>query len=115
MPALRQPVRRRRSWIIWTAAAALAAAAVADWLRPPREQFSVRAYEWAVIAPYQCLVRPLTSSVIRCSFRPTCSRYSMEAVRAYGFPRGAWMTTKRLFRCMPWVKPGARDPVPPPP
>ncbi len=32
---------------------------------------------------------------------------------AHGFPKGLWLTTVRLFRCMPWVPAGTRDPVPP--
>ena len=52
------------------------------------------------------------STFVRCRYQPTCSQYSTEAVRAHGFPKGIWLTTKRLFRCMPWVPLGTRDPVP---
>ncbi|MBA2743068.1 MAG: membrane protein insertion efficiency factor YidD [Chthoniobacterales bacterium] len=105
----------RRFWIKCIAAVVLAAATIFDWSKPPTRQASVFLYEQAVVSPYRLLVRPMISLFVRCRFQPTCSQYSVEAMRAYGFPAGAWMTTKRLFRCMPWVPLGTRDPVPPPP
>jgi len=112
MPSLRQSIKKRRSWIILLAAAVLAAVAIADWTRPAREQISVQAYERAVINPYRRLVRPLVKGFVRCRFRPTCSQYSVEAVRAHGFPKGTWLTVKRVVRCGPWVPFGTSDPVP---
>ncbi len=108
-----RPSRRdRRFWIKLIAALALAAAAIFDWSKPPAEQVSVYLYEHSVVSPYRWLVRPTISLYVRCRFQPTCSQYSVEAVRAYGFPIGLWMTTKRLFRCMPWVVLGTPDPLP---
>ncbi len=112
MSTPRQSPRDRRFRMKWIAAVVLAAAAILDWSRPPERQISVAVYEPAVVIPYRWLVRPMTSLYTRCRYQPTCSQYSVEAVRAYGFPKGAWMTTKRLFRCMPWVPQGTRDPVP---
>ena len=114
MSALRPALKRPRFWIKLIAAVALAAAAIFDWTQPPRKQISVAAYERAVVSPYQWIARPFLSMFVRCRFRPTCSRYSVEAVRAHGFPKGIWMTTTRLFRCMPWVPLGTHDPVPRP-
>ena len=34
----------------------------------------------------------------RCEHRPTCSRYSLEAIRAHGFVVGSWLTLDRLMR-----------------
>lgn len=113
MPELRQPVTRRISWLKWIAAVALAAAAIFDWTRAPERQASVWLYERVVIMPYRAVLRPAVSTVVRCRFRPTCSEYSVEAMRTYGFPVGVWMTTKRLFRCLPWVPFGTYDPLPP--
>lgn len=45
-----------------------------------------------------------------CRFTPTCSEYSYQAVAKYGLIKGAWLGTKRLFRCHPWAK-GGQDPV----
>ena len=94
------------------AAAALAAAAIFDWSRPADRQLSVPAYEAMIVSPYRWLVRPVIATFVRCRYVPTCSDYSVEAVRAYGFPIGFWMTTKRLFRCIPRVPLGTNDPVP---
>lgn len=105
-------VKRRKFWIKLIAAVALAAAAIFDWSRAPGDQLSVALYERAVVSPYRWLVRPVMSTFVRCRYAPTCSQYSTEAVRAHGFPKGIWLTTKRLFRCMPWVPLGTPDPVP---
>jgi len=34
----------------------------------------------------------------RCEHRPTCSRYSIEAMRAHGFVVGSWLSIDRLLR-----------------
>ena len=47
----------------------------------------------------------------RCIYTPSCSVYSMEAYKSFGFVVGSWMTMKRLLRCAPWGK-GGFDPVP---
>lgn len=36
-----------------------------------------------------------------CRFVPTCSEYSMEAYKKYGFVKGTVLTTWRLCRCNP--------------
>jgi uncharacterized protein len=66
-----------------------------------------------VIGGYRALLKPLSDRFVHCRFQPTCSRYSEEAMLAHGFPKGLWLTASRLFRCMPWVPAGTRDPVPP--
>lgn len=112
MPAVLQG-RTRGFQVRIVVAVVIAAAVIFDWSRPPARQASAYLYEVAVIRPYQAFGRPIASVFVRCRYRPTCSEYSREAVREYGFPVGAWMTTKRLFRCMPWVPLGSSDPVPP--
>jgi putative membrane protein insertion efficiency factor len=46
----------------------------------------------------------------RCKYEPTCSRYSVEAIREYGVLRGVVLATWRLLRCNPWSY-GGYDPV----
>lgn len=46
-----------------------------------------------------------------CRFTPSCSEYTLEAVRKYGFLKGSWIGGKRLLRCHPW-NPGGYDPLP---
>ena len=113
MPALRQSLKGRRFWLKAIAAVVLAAAAIFDWTRPPAEQASVYIYERAVAGPYRWLIRPLSIGFVRCRYIPTCSQYSIEAVHSHGLPKGLWLTTKRLLRCMPWVPMKTPDPVPP--
>ena len=43
-----------------------------------------------------------------CRFYPTCSAYSIEAVKRYGALRGVEMILGRLMRCHPW-NPGGID------
>lgn len=113
MPALRQSLKSRRFWFMLIGAVIIAAVAIADWSRPPEKQASVFVYEKAVAGPYRWLLRPMSSWFVRCRYVPTCSAYSVEAVRTHGLPKGMWLTVKRLLRCMPWVPMHTPDPVPP--
>jgi uncharacterized protein len=115
MPALRQSVKRRRVWIFFCVAIGVAVAAISDWTKPAATQTSVQFYNRAVVTGYFRYVRPITSRFVRCRFQPTCSIYSITAMQAHGFPKGLWLTVKRLCRCLPWVPLGTYDPVPPPP
>ncbi len=47
----------------------------------------------------------------RCRFLPTCSEYTLEALRRHGPLAGGWMATRRICRCHPF-NPGGIDPVP---
>ena len=46
-----------------------------------------------------------------CRYRPTCSKYAIEAVEMHGAARGGWMALRRLLRCHPFARSGF-DPVP---
>jgi putative membrane protein insertion efficiency factor len=115
MSALASTVKPRRTRRIFLLASLiLIVGLAADWMRPPRSQLSVLLYNTIVIGGYRTLLRPIGSRFIRCRYTPTCSVYSEEAMLAHGFPKGAWLTTSRLFRCMPNVPFGTADPVPEP-
>jgi putative membrane protein insertion efficiency factor len=63
----------------------------------------------ALIRAYQLTLSPLLPA--SCRFHPSCSQYTLEAVRKYGAARGGWLGIRRLVRCHPW-NPGGFDPVP---
>lgn len=45
-----------------------------------------------------------------CRFHPTCSEYSIQAIKKYGVLRGLLLSLWRLLRCNPWNK-GGFDPL----
>ncbi|MEG6617232.1 membrane protein insertion efficiency factor YidD [Peptococcaceae bacterium 1198_IL3148] len=57
---------------------------------------------------YQKVISPLKPRT--CRFYPTCSEYSIQAIKKYGVNRGLWLTLKRLLKCHPF-HPGGYDPV----
>ena len=62
-----------------------------------------------LIRAYQLAISPMLGS--RCRFYPSCSEYSMDALRRHGLVRGLWLAVRRIGRCHPW-HPGGYDPVP---
>jgi putative membrane protein insertion efficiency factor len=76
-----------------------ALAAVARW---PRR------FVGGAIRAYQVAASPFPSP---CRYTPTCSSYTLEAVRRHGALRGLWLGTRRLLRCHPFGGSGY-DPVP---
>jgi len=68
----------------------------------------VKAVLIALIRGYQLVISPMLPPA--CRFTPTCSAYTLEAVRRYGALRGAYMGMRRLLRCHPF-HPGGYDPV----
>jgi putative membrane protein insertion efficiency factor len=45
-----------------------------------------------------------------CRFYPSCSEYSIQALKRHGFFKGTWLSVRRLLRCHPF-NPGGYDPV----
>ncbi|MDP3451477.1 MAG: membrane protein insertion efficiency factor YidD [Bacteroidales bacterium] len=58
---------------------------------------------------YQCCISPLKPQ--SCRYHPTCSAYSLEAVKKHGPIKGLWLSIKRILSCNPWGGSGY-DPVP---
>jgi len=58
---------------------------------------------------YQLLISPLFPP--SCRFTPTCSHYSLEALKKYGIFKGGWLSFRRIIKCHPWGGSGY-DPVP---
>ncbi len=62
-----------------------------------------------LIRGYQLLISPYLPNA--CRFTPTCSQYTLEALKKYGPIKGLWLGIKRVSSCHPWGKHG-HDPVP---
>jgi hypothetical protein len=63
----------------------------------------------AIIKIYQLVISPLLPP--SCRYTPTCSQYTVEAIKKYGPFKGGWLGLRRIMRCHPWGGHG-HDPVP---
>ena len=57
---------------------------------------------------YKYLISPLIGP--SCRYLPTCSEYSIDALKTYGFSKGLLLSLKRIVSCHPWGNSGF-DPV----
>ena len=57
---------------------------------------------------YKFLISPMLGQ--SCRYFPTCSEYSIEALKTYGFFKGILLSIKRILSCHPWGR-GGFDPV----
>lgn len=62
-----------------------------------------------MIRTYQKLISPLLGQ--HCRFYPSCSQYTLEAIKEWGLAKGMWLGVKRISRCHP-LNEGGIDPVP---
>jgi conserved hypothetical protein YidD len=60
------------------------------------------------IKGYKILISPLLGH--SCRYLPTCSEYSIEALKKFGLIKGTFLSIKRILSCHPWSK-GGFDPV----
>lgn len=51
---------------------------------------------------YQYAISPLIGP--RCRFYPSCSHYTLEAIRVHGPLRGGYLGARRLLRCHPGTR-----------
>ena len=51
------------------------------------------------IKTYKYLISPLLGN--SCRYLPTCSEYSIDALKEYGFFKGLFMSIKRILSCHP--------------
>ena len=58
---------------------------------------------------YQYLISPAIGP--KCRFTPTCSQYTVEALKKYGLFKGGWLAIRRISRCHPGGGSGY-DPLP---
>ncbi len=64
---------------------------------------------WIVLLPiflYRYMISPFLGQ--HCRFYPSCSAYSITAIRNHGIIRGLFLTINRLLKCHPW-HPGGVD------
>ena len=61
-----------------------------------------------LIKGYKFLISPLFGN--SCRYFPTCSEYSIEALKTYGLFKGLLLSVKRILSCHPWGS-GGLDPV----
>ena len=52
-----------------------------------------------LIKGYQFLISPLLGN--SCRYLPTCSEYSIEALKTYGLLKGTLLSIKRILSCHP--------------
>ena len=52
-----------------------------------------------LIKAYQFLISPLLGN--SCRYLPSCSEYSIEALKTFGFFKGIFMSAKRILSCHP--------------
>jgi len=58
---------------------------------------------------YQSAISPFLGK--NCRYTPSCSQYTLEALRKHGIIKGSYLGAKRIFSCHPWGGSGY-DPVP---
>ena len=74
--------------------------------------FPFRLIGWifiGLIRFYQLAISPILPA--SCRYTPTCSQYSLEAIKKYGPFKGGYLAIRRILRCNPWGGHG-HDPVP---
>jgi putative membrane protein insertion efficiency factor len=52
-----------------------------------------------LIKGYKLIISPYLGP--SCRYLPTCSEYSIEALKTYGFLKGSLMSLKRILSCHP--------------
>ena len=62
-----------------------------------------------VVKLYQAVISPLMPQT--CRHLPTCSEYTIEALRVYGPFKGTYLSIKRIISCRPGGSHGY-DPLP---
>tara|TARA_B100001564_G_scaffold337359_1_gene328272 strand:- start:686 stop:907 length:222 start_codon:yes stop_codon:yes gene_type:complete len=62
-----------------------------------------------LIKTYQVTLSPMLGS--NCRFQPTCSQFTIEAIKLHGIIKGLKLGIKRISKCHP-LGPRGYDPVP---
>ena len=62
-----------------------------------------------IIKFYKIFVSPILPP--SCKYYPTCSVYSIQAIKRFGLIKGGYLSLKRILSCNPFSN-GGFDPVP---
>jgi putative membrane protein insertion efficiency factor len=62
-----------------------------------------------LVRVYQKVISPMLGP--KCRYAPTCSEYTVQALKKHGLIKGGWLSIKRISSCHPWGGSGY-DPVP---
>ena len=62
-----------------------------------------------IIKFYKIFISPILPP--SCKYYPTCSVYSIQAIKRFGLIRGGYLSAKRILSCNPFSN-GGLDPVP---
>jgi putative membrane protein insertion efficiency factor len=62
-----------------------------------------------IIKFYKFFISPIMPR--SCKYYPTCSVYSIQAIKRFGLIRGGYLSVKRILSCNPFSS-GGFDPVP---
>ena len=62
-----------------------------------------------VVKIYQKAISPFFIS--SCRFTPSCSEYTIEALKKYNVFKALFLAAKRILKCHPWNR-GGPDPLP---
>ena len=61
-----------------------------------------------IIKCYKFLISPLLGN--SCRYLPTCSEYTIQAIKKFGLIKGTTLSLNRISKCHPWGK-GGFDPI----
>ncbi len=64
-----------------------------------------------LIRIYQICISPFFT-LNRCNFEPSCSHYTLEAIKIHGIFKGCYLGFRRIIKCTP-NRQFTYDPVPP--
>jgi len=102
----------RRPFVLMMILGLMLSAGLWDSFRSPDEQFLADIYvKWVIL--YQQWIQPKLTPAVQCRYIPTCSEYSIVAVKQHGIWKGLSLTLGRITSCTSDVKAGTCDPVPP--
>ncbi|HUP00201.1 MAG TPA: membrane protein insertion efficiency factor YidD [Gemmatimonadota bacterium] len=110
MSTLRQRLKRPETYLVLIVV--VIGLVVADTFQAPAHQVGSHAYV-AGVHVYRAVGHRLLEGRIQCRYEPTCSQFSIEAVRTHGLRKGLELSVARIHSCKVEVPLGTVDPVPP--